>query len=54
MSEPIDIAIDLGAVAPLLPEIVILREFVAKPIVPPSQVVGGVLHRACKITLTGS
>ena len=30
MSEQIDVAVDLGAVAPSLPDIVFLREFVAQ------------------------
>jgi hypothetical protein len=54
MSEQIDIAVDLGVVAPPLPEIEFLREFVANVPQPPPQVVEGILHRGCKMILGGT
>jgi hypothetical protein len=54
MSEQIDIAVDLGAVPPPLPEIVTLREFAASPPVAPPQIIEGVLHQGCKMILGGT
>jgi hypothetical protein len=54
MSEQIDIAVDLGAVPPPLPEIVTLREFAASPPVPPPQIIEGILHQGCKMILGGT
>lgn len=54
MNEQIDIAVDLGAVPPPLPEIVSLRQFVEhEPTVPP-QIIEGVLHQGCKMILGGT
>jgi hypothetical protein len=50
----VDIAVDLGAVAPALPEIVSLRDFAASNPVPPPQLIEGVLHRGCKLVLGGT
>ena len=44
MSEPIDIAVDLGAVPESLPAIVTRRELAKAAPMPPPQVVEGVLH----------
>jgi hypothetical protein len=54
MIEQLDIAVDLGAVPPPLPEILTLREFAAAPPVPPPQIIEGVLHQGCKMILGGT
>lgn len=54
MTEPIDIAVDLGVVPPPLPEIVTLRMFAAAPPVPPPQLIDGILHQGCKMVLGGT
>lgn len=54
MSGPIDIAVDLGAVPPALPEIVSLREFVAAPPVTPPIIIEGMLHQGSKMILGGT
>src|SRR5436190_1675023 len=54
VSEQIDIAVDLGVVAPPLPEILSLRQLVeAAPSAPP-QIIEGVLHQGCKMVLGGT
>ena len=53
-NEQVDIAVDLGAVPPPLPEIVTLREFAALPPVPPPQIIEGILHQGCKMILGGT
>lgn len=54
MTEQLDIAVDLGAVPPPLPEIVTLRDFVVNPPTPPPQVIEGILHQGCKMILGGT
>ncbi|MFN7137724.1 MAG: AAA family ATPase [Limisphaerales bacterium] len=54
MNEPIDIAVDLGAVAPPLPEIQFLRDFVNTVRPPPPQIIEGILHQGCKMVLGGT
>lgn len=54
MTEQVDIAVDLGAVAPALPEIVTLRQFAVAPPVAPPQIIEGILHRGCKMILGGT
>jgi hypothetical protein len=54
LSEQIDIAEDLGAVPPALPEIVSLRQFAENPPAPPPQIIEGVLHQGCKMILGGT
>lgn len=54
MTEQVDIAVDLGAVPPALPEIVTLRQFAAAPPVAPAQIIEGILHRGCKMILGGT
>lgn len=54
VSEQIDIAVDLGAVAAPLPEIVTLRQFAENPPAPPPQIIDGVLHQGCKMILGGT
>lgn len=52
--EQVDIAEDLGVVAPRLPEIMTLRQLVeAAPMAPP-QIIDGVLHQGCKMILGGT
>ncbi len=52
--EQIDPAVDLGAVAPPLPEICFLADFAANPPVSPPQIIEGVLHQGCKMILGGT
>lgn len=51
MSEQIDIAVDLGVVAPQLPDMVSLREFSSVPCPPPPQIGRSLLHKGCKMIL---
>jgi len=54
MSEQIDIAVDLGAVPPPLPEILNLEQLVEVATAPPPQIIEGVLHQGCKMILGGT
>ena len=54
MSEQIDIAVDLGAVPPPLPEILSFEEFAEKAPAPPPQIIEGILHQGCKMILGGT
>ncbi len=54
MTEQVDIAVDLGAVPPTLPEIVTLRQFAVAPPVAPPEIIEGILHRGCKMILGGT
>src|SRR5512143_3612232 len=54
MPEQVDIAVDLKAVPPPLPEIEFLREFAANLPAPPPQIIEGVLHQGCKMILGGT
>ena len=54
MMEQVDIAVDLGAVAAPLPEIVSLREFAASPPLAPPVIIEGILHQGCKMILGGT
>ena len=54
MSDQIDIAVDLGALARPLPEIVSLREFAQDPPTAPAQIIEGILHQGCKMVLGGT
>jgi hypothetical protein len=54
MSEPVDIAVDLGAVPPPLPEILSLRQLVETAPTPPPLIIDGVLHQGCKMILGGT
>ena len=53
-AEQVDPAVDLGVVAPPLPEIEFLREFVANVPEPPPQLIEGILHQGCKMVLGGT
>ena len=54
MSEQIDIAVDLGAVPPPLPDICFFEEFAATPPKVPPQIIEGILHQGCKMILGGT
>jgi RecA-family ATPase len=54
VSEQIDIAVDLGAVAEPLPEIMSLRQLVEVAPAPPPQIIEGLLHQGCKMVLGGT
>jgi len=54
MSEPVDIAVDLGAVAPSLPEILTLEQLCAVAVSPPPLIIEGILHQGCKMILGGT
>src|SRR5436190_24057151 len=54
MTQPIDIAVDLGLIPPPLPAIVSLREFLATPPETPPQLIDGILHQGCKMILGGT
>ena len=54
MSEQVDIAVDLGAVPPPLPEILNLEQLVAVAVPPPPLIIEGVLHQGCKMILGGT
>lgn len=52
--EQVDIAVDLGALPPPLPEICFLAEFAVNPPKPPPQIIEGILHQGCKMILGGT
>jgi len=52
--EQVDPAVDLGAVAPPLPEIMRLADFAASPPMAPPQIIEGILHQGCKMILGGT
>lgn len=52
--EQIDVAVDLGAVPPPLPEILNLEQLHAVPAPAPPQIIEGVLHQGCKMILGGT
>lgn len=54
MSEQVDIAVDLGALPPPLPEICFFGDFAANPPVAPPQIIEGILHKGCKMILGGT
>jgi hypothetical protein len=54
MSEQVDIAVDLGVVAPPLPEIMTLRQLVESAPALPPQIIEGVFHQGCKMILGGT
>ena len=54
MSDQVDIAVDLGAVPPPLPEILNLQQLVEAAPAPPPQIIEGVLHQGCKMILGGT
>jgi len=52
--DQIEPAVDLGAVAPPLPEICFLEEFAVNMPVAPPQIIEGILHQGCKMILGGT
>lgn len=54
MTEQVDIAVDLGAVAPPLPEILNLEQLCAVAVPPPPLLIEGLLHQGCKMVLGGT
>jgi len=54
MSDPIDIAVDLGAVPPALPKMVSMHEFASRPQPAPPQIIRGILHQGGKMILSGT
>ena len=52
--EQVDPAVDLGAIAPPLPDMVWLEEFTASLPAPPPQLIEGILHKGCKMILGGT
>jgi hypothetical protein len=53
-SEQVDPAVDLGVIAPPLPEIMTLRQLVETAPPPPPQIIEGILHQGCKMILGGT
>ena len=53
-AEQVDIAVDLGAVPPALPEIVTLDELEEQDFPTPPIIIEGVLHQGCKMILGGT
>ncbi|HEU5071536.1 MAG TPA: AAA family ATPase [Verrucomicrobiae bacterium] len=54
MSEQVDIAVDLGAAAPALPEILTLEQLCTVATPPPPLIIEGILHQGCKMILGGT
>ncbi len=54
MSEQVDIAVDLGAIPPPLPDICFFEEFAASPPTVPPQIIESILHQGCKMILGGT
>jgi hypothetical protein len=52
--EQIDPAVDLGAVAPSLPDILNLEQLVEVAVPPPPLIIEGLLHQGCKMVLGGT
>ena len=53
-TEQVEPAVDLGAIAPPLPDIVSLGQFCAVAVPPPPQIIEGILHQGCKMILGGT
>ena len=54
MSDQIDIAVDLGAVPPPLPEILSLEQLIGAAVPVPPLIIEGILHQGCKMILGGT
>lgn len=54
MTDQVDIAVDLGAVAPSLPEILTLEQLCTVAVAPPPLIIEGILHQGCKMILGGT
>lgn len=53
-TEQVDIAVDLGALPPPLPEILTLEQLCAVAVPPPPLIIDGILHQGCKMILGGT
>jgi hypothetical protein len=53
-AEQVDPAVELRAIAPPLPDILTLRDLAAAAPRPPAELIGGILHRGCKMVLGGT
>jgi hypothetical protein len=53
-NEQVDVAVDLGALPPPLPEILNLEQLCAVAVPPPPLIIEGVLHKGCKMILGGT
>jgi hypothetical protein len=54
VAEQVDIAVDLGAVPPALPDWYYIENAMAKPHPPPAELIEGILHQGCKMILGGT
>ena len=54
MSDQVDLAVDLGALPPALPEILTFQQLMESAPKPPPQIIKGVLHQGCKMVLGGT
>ena len=52
--EQVDIAVDLGAIRPPLPDWCYIENAMANPHRPPPELASGVLHQGCQMTLGGT
>ena len=52
--QQLDVAVDLGAVPPPLPEILSLEQLFAVAVPPPPLIIEGILHQGCKMILGGT
>ena len=53
-TEQVDVAVDLGALPPPLPEILTLEKLVEAVTPPPPLIIEGILHQGCKMILGGT
>jgi hypothetical protein len=53
-TEQVDPAVDLGAVAPSLPDILTLEQLCETAVAPPPLIIEGMLHQGCKMILGGT
>jgi hypothetical protein len=53
-SQQVDVAVDLGAVPPALPDILNLEQLFEGAMPPPPLIIDGILHQGCKMILGGT
>lgn len=53
-SQQVDVAVDLGAVPPALPDWYYIEDAMANPHRPPPELITGILHQGCKMILGGT
>jgi hypothetical protein len=53
-AEQVDIAVDLGALPPALPDWYYIEDCAASPRLPPPEIIQGILHQGCKMILGGT